>query len=146
MIIRYHSHQDKFDAMNGQTIEQSEQLSELLDRRRSQRPFVAEISGDNGFQLTFGIGTNLCCVQHSHADGSQPYLMAVSPNPSMSSGYVEFLSANTPTPIAARYIISFDELKQVAQHFLQTGERSNVVSWQVLDPMAIEEDAQRTAD
>jgi Immunity protein Imm1 len=146
MSIQYLSHQDKFDSMNGRTIEQAAQLSELLHRRRNQRPFVAEISGDNGFQLTFGIGTDLCCAQHSRADGSQPYLMAVSPRPLLKTGYAEFLSANTPTPIAARYIISFDELKEIALYFLQTGERSDGVSWQVLDPRAIEEDAGRTAD
>ena len=146
MILRYLNHQNKFDSMNGRTIEQAEQLSQLLHCRRNQRPFVAEISGDNGFQLTFGIGSDMCCVQHSHADGSQPYLMAVSPRPPMRTGYAEFLSANTPTPIAARYIIGFDELKEVALHFLQTGERSNVVSWQILDPKAIEEDAERIAD
>jgi hypothetical protein len=144
MIIRYLSHQDKFDPMNGRPIERREQLSELLDLRRNKRPFVAEISGDNGFQLTFGIGSNLCCVQHSYANGSQPYLMAVSPHPTMKEGCAEFLSANTPTPIAARYIISFDELKEIAQYFLQTGDRSNAVSWQVLDPRAVEEDTQRS--
>lgn len=141
MNIRYLSHQDKFDPMNGKSIERGEQLAELLDLRRGQRPFVAEISGDNGFRLTFGIGRNFCCVQHCHANGSQPYLMAVSPNPLMRKGCAEFLSANTSTPIAARYIISFDELKEITQHFLLTGERSNVVSWQILDPSAIEEDA-----
>lgn len=142
MTIRYLSHQDKFDPMNGRPIDQREQMSELLDLRRNKRPFVAEISGDNGFRLTFGIGSDFCCVQHCHADGSQPYLMAVSPNPPMKKGYAEFLSANTRTPIAARYIIGFDELKEIAQYFLRAGERSNAVSWQILDPRAIDEDMQ----
>lgn len=144
MTIRYLSHQDKFDPMNGRPIEQREQMSELLDLRRNKCPFVAEICGDNGFRLTFGLGSNFCCVQHCHADGSQPYLMAVSPNPPMKKGCAEFLSANTPTPIAARYIISFDELKEIAQYFLLTGQRSHAVSWQILDPRAIEEDTHRS--
>jgi len=43
-------------------------------------------------------------------------------------------------------IASKGERTGVALYFLQTGERSDVVSWQVLDPRAIEEDAERTAD
>jgi Immunity protein Imm1 len=137
------SYQDKFDPMNGQSIEQKDKLAELLHRRRNQRPFVAELAGDNGFQITFGVGTNLCAAQHSRADGSPPYLMAVSPRPPMKKGCVEFLAAGTPTPFAARYIISFEELEEIALHFLVTGERSAAVSWQVLNPRATKEDAER---
>jgi hypothetical protein len=69
--------------------------------------------------------------------------MAVSTNPPIKSGYVEFLISNTPTPFAARYIISFDELKEVVLHFMKTGERSDMVLWQELDPRAVKEDAER---
>jgi|SRR5579871_1403592 len=140
MTIRYFSHQDQHDPMNGQKIEQRVHLSELLHSRRSNAPFIAEMTGDNGFQLTAGIGASLCCVQHSLADGSQPYLMAVSPHRPISRGCVEFLSANTLTPIAARYVISFDELEKIALHFFDTGERSDIVAWQELDPRALVED------
>ncbi len=146
MIVRYLSLQDKFDPMNGQKIEQRDKLSELLHRRRNLRPFVAWLTGENGFQITFGISTDRCCAQYSAADGSPPYLMAVSAHPLMKQGYVEFLAANTPTPFAARYIITFAELKEVALHFKKTGERSDAVSWQVLNPRATKEDAERPRD
>ena len=58
----------------------------------------------------------------------------------MKGGYVEFLMTDTPTPIAARYIISFGELKKIALHFLKTGERSDLVAWQVFDPSAMREE------
>jgi Immunity protein Imm1 len=143
MIVRYLNYQDKFDPMNGERFLQKDKLAELLNSRRNQRPFVAELIGDNGFQLTFGLGANLCTVQHSCADGSPPYLMAVSLHPPMQKGCVEFFAAGTPTPFAARYIISFDELEEIALHFLQTGERSAAVAWQVLNPRAVKEDAER---
>lgn len=146
MIVRYLSHQDKFDPMNGQMIEHRDKLSELLHRRRNLRPFIAWLTGANGFQITFGISTDRCCAQFSRADGSPPYLMAVSPHPLMKRGYVEFLAANTPTPFAARYIITFDELKEVALHFMETGERSDTVFWRELEPGACKEDAERAPD
>ena len=72
--------------------------------------------------------------------------MAVSARPPMKRGYVEFLTADTPTPVAARYVISFNELRQIALEFLQSGERSDVVVWQKLNPRATKEDAERLAD
>jgi hypothetical protein len=48
----------------------------------------------------------------------------------VSSGDVEFLAANALTPIAARYVLSFEELRQIALYFLGTGRRSDIVSWE----------------
>ena len=140
MIVRYYNHQDKADPMNGRAIVQDDELLQLLRERRDRRPFVAELSGSNGYEITFGLGARFCCAQYSRGDGSPPYLMAVSPYPTMRRGYIEFLAANTPTPFAARYIISADELKEIAVHFLRTGERSDAVSWQIFSPQAFKED------
>lgn len=143
MNVRYLNHQDKRDPMNRSIITGSAQLAELLDKARDKPPFVAQFSADNGYQIKSGISENFGCAQYSRTDGNPPYLMAVSAEPLMKRGYFEFLAANTPTPIAARYIISFDELKMIVLHFLQTGERSDAVSWQVLNPRAIKEDVER---
>jgi hypothetical protein len=129
MNVRYKSYQDKSDPMNGAVISENEQLMTLLDRRRNDPPFLAELSGDNNYHIEFGIGRDFCCVQYSRSDGEPPYLVAVPPHPHMTRGYVEFLTANTPTPVPARNILSFDELKQIALHFLETGERSDAFSW-----------------
>ena len=146
MIVRYDNEQDELDPMNRTVIGSSAQLSELLDGRRNNAPFFVRLSGDNGFEIMTGIGGNVGCVQYSRSDGSPPCLMAVSSRPVMKRGCVEFLTANTPTPIAARYIISFDEVKAVAIDFLKAGGRSNVVSWQILNPKAVREDIERPSN
>jgi hypothetical protein len=143
MKVRYLNYQTESDSMNGAVITDEAKVAELLNGRRNQPPFLAELAGDNGFQIMMGIGRDLCCVQYSPANGKAPYLMAVSFHPPMKTGYVEFLTANTPTAIASRYIISFDELKVIAFNFLKTGERSGEMLWQELDPRAIKEDAER---
>lgn len=143
MKVRYDNEQNTTDPMNGKLISENMNLLELLDDRRREHPFIFRLSGDNGFELLVGLGLDLGCVQYSASNGDPPYLMAVSARPPMKRGYMEFLTANTPTPFAARYIISFDELKEIALYFLQAGERSNVVSWQILNPKAIREDVER---
>jgi hypothetical protein len=143
MKVQYLNYQNKLDPMNGTVIVQEAILAQLLEERQNEPPFLAELSGDNGYHIELGIGGNVGCVQHSQTNGKAPYLMAISADPPMKGGYVEFLTANTPTPIAARYIVNFDELKAIAIHFLKTGERSDRVLWQELDPRAIIEDAKR---
>ena len=142
MKVRYNNDEDKFDPMNGSVISNSDMLTELLEARRNRAPFMADLVGDNGFELLIDIAGDVGCAQYGRSDGEPPYLMAVSPHPPpVKVGYVEFLSGGTPTPVAARYIISFDELKQIACHFLNTGGRSDAVSWQEFEPGAAREDA-----
>jgi Immunity protein Imm1 len=132
MKVRYLNYQNESDPMNGKVITEQAKLAELLDSRRNEPPFIAELSGDNGYHIEFGIGDDVGCVQFSSSDGKPPYLVAVPPCPHMTSGDVEFLTADTPTPVPARNILNFDELKKIALHFLQTGERSEAVSWEAL--------------
>ena len=130
MKVRYLNYQNELDPMNGAIITENAKLAKLLVDRRNEHPFLAELSGDNGFHIEFGIGGDVGCVQYSSVDGKGPYLMAVSPRPRRKSGHVEFLTANTPTPVPARNILSFDELRQIALYFLETGQRSNAFSWE----------------
>ncbi len=74
----------------------------------ARAPFIAELRGENGFELVIGLGRDLGCVEHRRIDGDLPYLMAISLRPSMKFGEVEFLTANTPTPIDAKYILAFE--------------------------------------
>lgn len=146
MKVRYVNQQDKSDPMNGIVVTRRTQLIEMLNARRTNAPFFARFSGDSGFKLMVGIGGGIGCVQYSPSNGEPPYLMAVSPHPPMKRGYAEFLVSDTLTPVAARYIISFDEVKKIVVDFLETGERSNAVSWQALNPRAAKEDAERQSD
>jgi immunity protein Imm1 of predicted polymorphic toxin system len=132
VIVRYKNQQDESDPMNDIAITSKKELSDLLRARRYNAPFLARLSGDNGFELMVGIAGQVGCVQHSRSDGSLPYLMARSTNPPLTSGDVEFLTADTPTPIPASEIISFEELEQVALCFLETGARSSNVYWEDL--------------
>lgn len=132
MKIRYDNQQDHFDPMNGVELAEAGRLSELLNARKRRPPFFARLSGENGFELTLGIGRNVGAAQYASADGSLPYLIAVSTNPPLKRGGVEFLTANTPTPIFARFIVSFYELRNIAAHFLETGGRSSEVRWEEL--------------
>lgn len=58
------------------------------------------------------------------------FLVAVPARPYPTKADIEFLTGNTATPVPARNILSFDELSQIALHFLATGERSELVSWE----------------
>jgi hypothetical protein len=139
MRIQYFNHQDELDPMHGTVITATAQLAKLLDDAKRQPPFIAKLKGDNGFEILTGIGEKFCCAQYSSSDGNPPYLMAMSAQPPLKRGCVDFLTADTPTPFPARYIIHFDELKAILFHFLQTGERSNLVSWEDFDPVALRE-------
>lgn len=130
MKLRYLNQEDDADPMNGTLIADSEKLANLLDSNRNKTPFVAELRGENGYMLIFGIGLGVACVEHRGIDGDLPYLMAVSLRRPVKRGDVKFLCGGTPTPIPARNIISFDELREIALHFLETGERSDAVSWE----------------
>ncbi len=130
MIVKYFNRQDKSDPLNGRSISGRVQLVKLLDSVRGSPPFVAELCGENGFVLTIGIGGDVGSVQHSRMDGALPYLMALPKHGRISKTDVEFRLGNTPTPIPARYILSFDEVRHIALHFLETGERSADFAWE----------------
>jgi hypothetical protein len=125
--------------MHGIVIAGSAQLAGLLEDARRKPSFIAELQADNGFEVSMGISEKYGWVQYSNLDGNPPYLNAISAQRPLKRGFIEFLDANTPTPIPARYIIRFDELKQILIHFLETGERSNAFSWEDFDPEAVRE-------
>jgi hypothetical protein len=129
-FIYFRNYQDKLDPNNGRAISSADELATFLDQMRTAIPFIAHFSGPADFRIEFGIGGDFGCVQISRMDDDPPYLMAVSADRPIKSGDFEFLCGNTPTPIPARHILSFEELKQIVLHFLATGERSNAVSWE----------------
>jgi hypothetical protein len=143
MIIYFRNYQDKLDPNYGRALSSDDELISLLDHARNATPFIAEFCGAGDFHIVIGIGGDLGCVEYSRVDGTPPYLAAVSHRPSMKRGYIEFQRGGTPTPIGARNILRFDELKEVVLHFMRTGERSNTVSWREVRPGDVKEDAER---
>jgi len=91
---------------------------------------LAQLFGDNGYNLMVGIGGTSGCVQYSRSDGNSPYLVAVAANPTAEEGDIEFLCGNTPTPVSKRYILPFEKVKEIASYFLETGARSAKVRWE----------------
>ena len=102
---------------------------EILDPSQTRAPFFCELIGENGFNLLLGLGRTCSCAQYNRSDGSAPYFMAVVPGQTR-EGYAEFLMGNTATPVPKHYCIAFDMAKQLAVHFLETGDRSPLVSWE----------------
>ena len=129
MKVRYFNQQDESDPMNRMVIVGGDKLSELLDARRKRAPYIAELSADNGYQLTLGIGGDLSFSQYMHVNGELPYLVACPSQLRTNSKYVNFLINSTPTPIPGNFVLTFDEMKEIAIHFLKTGERSDGFSW-----------------
>jgi hypothetical protein len=130
MIVRLLDLQDESNPLNGSIIADSEQLARMLDSLRTRKPFLAELLGDNGYSLTVGIGGTVGCVQYSRSDGSSVYLVAMASNATPAEGEIEFLCGGTLTPVAIRYILPFETVKEIANYFLETGARSARVRWE----------------
>ena len=130
MKVRYINRQDRSDPMSQVVLSGPNQLTELLEARRKNSPFIAELCADNDFHLMIGVGDDVGFAQYSRVDGQLPYLVANPRQPRVQSRYVEFLINDTPTPIPGRYILNFEELKKIALHFFATGDRSEVFSWE----------------
>lgn len=142
----YSNQQDENDPLNGAEIGSDTEFSHVLDQARAKKPFFIRLLCDNGSELTIGIAENVGCIQYNRPERGYPNLVAVSARPPMKRGSVEFLTANTPTPVAARYIIGFDELKEAVLEFLRAGALSDAVDWQKLNLRALKEDVERPPD
>ena len=130
MNVEYENQQDHFDPMNRIVFSDGAKLGQLLDARKRQPPFGARLSGENGYELMIGLGGRFAFIQYSLSNGDPPYLLAMSENPPLKSGGIEFFVGNTPTPVTARHIIRFAELKEIAFHFIETGQRGSGVGWE----------------
>jgi hypothetical protein len=130
MAVQFFDRQDKSNPLNGATIDDKEELLKVLDALRSREPFFCELVGENGYNLLLGVGRDIGCAQYSPSDGSTPYLMAVAATNQDSNEYMDFLTANTPSPVPRRYCVPFEAAKQIAAHFIETGNCWPGVSWE----------------
>src|SRR5690242_20342641 len=106
MTVTFFDRQDKLNPLNGTMIQDPGEVAQLLKSLQHRTPFLCELIGDNGYNLLLGIGATCGCSQYSRGDGNPPYLMAIGDDQAASEEYVEFLTADTPTPIARRYCIT----------------------------------------
>lgn len=129
MKLTFFDRQDQSNPLNGRSIERESELLDIFNALRRRSPFIVELVGDNGYNLTIGMG-DPGCVQHSPSNGDRPYLMAVGPHPEDSQDSTEYLMGDTPTPIVRRYALPFEVVAAIACHFQGTGERSSAVPWE----------------
>jgi hypothetical protein len=125
---------DNANPLNGTSVENLAELQNVLESVRDRLPFIAELIGDNGFKLTFVLGTTEGCVQFCSVDLDPPYLIAIDPSQRDSEGDVEFLMSGVPTPVSKRYCLPYDAFVEIAAEFIQTGERKHGVLWEELGP------------
>jgi hypothetical protein len=130
MTVVFFDLQESSNPMNALRITNKIELDEALEKLGNREPFSFELVGENGYKLLVGFGKAIGCVQHSRTDGDTPYLMAVAPGAWEAKDYFEFLAGDTPTPISKRYCMPWEQVRQIANYFLETGDRSPDISWE----------------
>jgi hypothetical protein len=128
--ITFFDRQNPSNPLNSTVVITTTELLDILNSLKGRQPFFCELVGENGFNLLLGVGGDISCAQYSPSDGSTPYLMATLGKGGDADDYAEFLINNTLTPIPFRYCIRFETAKEIAAHFLKTGERSHLVVWE----------------
>ncbi len=130
MIVKFYDRQDIRNAMNGMSVADGAQAVALLEGLKERPAFFCELVGENGYNLLVGIGGEVGCAQYSREDGNPPYWMATSLATKTKEGYVDFLMADTATPVPARYCLPFDAVKDIVVYFQNTGLRNPAVNWE----------------
>lgn len=122
--------QDEKNPLNGTEVSGALEALEILDDLRSKRePFFCSLTSDTGQELLVGVGP-IGCVQRSAANGSPPYLMAVSAPIEATGGFVEFLTGGTPTPVPRQYCMEWAIVREVVGYFVERGLPSPNVGWE----------------
>ena len=130
MILEFFDKQEHTNLANGTRIEKESDLDKLLAELLTRKPFFCELVNENRYKELIGIAGEIGCVQYSRTDGAPPYLMALNNREPIDPGYIEFLVDNKTTPVSMRYCISFENVRQIANYFLRTGERDPSFSWE----------------
>lgn len=105
----------------------SADVLKVLEDLRNRDPFFCELICENGYNLLIGLGGKIGCAQYGNGDGRAPYMMAVTNGAPHTTAYTEFLTGNTPTPVAGRYCLPFEEVRQIVVYFLEAGRRNPAV-------------------
>jgi hypothetical protein len=124
--------EDSANELNGTTIQEAEDLIQILERSRTKPPFLCKLTSDKGHYLDVGLG-KVCCAQHTRSGGMPPYLMAVAHGKEHiregEGDYIEFLCGGTPTPISDRFCMTFESIREIVRHFAETGDAHPAFSW-----------------
>ncbi|MEE8450907.1 MAG: Imm1 family immunity protein [Thermoguttaceae bacterium] len=130
MKISFFDRQDESNPNHGVPVQDSTWLMVRIDELRKRDPSFCELEAQNGYKLLLGIGQDRGCAQYSALDGSPPYLMATDVSVDDDEDCMEFLTANTDTPVPTRYCLPVEQIKEIAREFVGTGERSEEFIWE----------------
>ena len=130
MSAKFFDLHDENNPDNGAELFDGSGVRALLSRNSSSQAFFAELISDHQTRLLIGLGLKIGCVQFSDLTGDPPYLVANLESEKMRSGITEFSIGNEPTEVELRLCIPFAALLDVAAYFVETGQRSPIVSWE----------------
>jgi hypothetical protein len=130
MSAKFFDLQDESNPDNGTTVNDGASVKALLMRNSSREPFTCELVYEDKIRLMIGLGSNLCCAQHSSTNGDSRYLVAYLESERIQTGEVEFLLSKSPTEILRRQCFPLKVLLDVAAFFVEGGERSPIVLWE----------------
>ena len=126
--VRFMDLENASNPQNGKSFADQRELERLLESLQNRTPFIIKLESDAGYKLTLGLGPDAAFAQHSPLNGYPPYLVALGDG-SISETHV-FLISGTPTEIEGKHCLSFEMLKQICQHFIETGNPFPNVEWE----------------
>ena len=126
----FHDLQELDNTLNGTAVSSAATVVGLLGSLRNREPFIFELRGDNGVSLTVGLARDIGCVQYASSDGSPPYRVARNKSEEDTGESVCFLMGDQQTEISRRYCLAYEEVSNVAVHFVLTGNKTEAVEWE----------------
>ena len=130
MKVNFFYLQYKTNPYHGELVKNTTWLMSRIDELRERDPSFCDLEAENGFVLLLGVSEDRGCAQYSAIDGSPPYLMAADVSVEDDEDYMEFLTADTNTPVPTRYCLPIEQIKEIAKEFIITGERSEEFTWE----------------
>ena len=128
MTATFYDLQRDDNPRNRQVLNDQRSVVDLFDEiRLVQPPCMYQFVGDHGFSLTVGVDRTSEYVQHSTNDGSPPYLMATASSPDDRD--MSFLIGDTAIPIAGRYRLPSELVRQIVTAFVESGDRMAGINW-----------------
>jgi hypothetical protein len=119
------------DAGDTRTVQSSEELEKVLNEidmvHRANRPVMVNVVSQSGEVLTIGLGADQSVLSYMPANGEPPYLSSVGND--QSGGTIVFSYFGDWTEIPRTSLIATPIARQVLRHFVNTGELSNIVTW-----------------
>jgi len=130
MIVTFIDMEDDTNPLNRKVLLTGGSMRQILCSLQEREPFCCELTGEDGSQLTLGVGA-IGFAEYSRG-GDAPYFFAVTTVTVIEGTEEDFLCGGTPTPVAARFCLPFDDVIKIAVYFMETGEPSPSFSWEMI--------------